>query len=71
MPTLVSCPDCGVLAEIAPRLPRTHQLCIHCRQSPAGFWVSGTNDTVVRRPWCLACCQDLDRARRAVTRFRG
>jgi hypothetical protein len=55
---------------IAPRLPpRTHQLCIHCRQSPAGFWVSGEHDAVVRRPWCLACCHDLDRARCTVTRF--
>jgi len=53
-----------------PRVPpRTHQLCIHCRQSPAGFWVSGKTDTVVRRPWCLACCQDLDRARCHVTSF--
>ncbi len=26
---------------IAPRLlPRTRQLCMHCRQSPAGFWVT-------------------------------
>ena len=50
-------------------LPRTHQLCIHCRRSPAGFWVSGKNCTVVRRPWCLACCHDLDRARCDVTPF--
>jgi hypothetical protein len=55
---------------IMPRVPpRTHQLCIHCRQSPAGFWVSGKTYAVVRRPWCLACCQDLDRARCDVTRF--
>jgi len=55
---------------IAPRLlPRTHQLCFHCRQSPAGFWVTGRSGTVVRRPWCLTCCQDLDRARCDVTRF--
>jgi hypothetical protein len=51
------------------RLPRTHQLCVHCRQSPAGFWASRKNDAVVRRPWCLACCQDLDRARCDLTRF--
>jgi hypothetical protein len=57
---------------IAPSLlPRTHQLCIHCRQSPAGFWVTGKSEQVVRRPWCLACCQDLDRARCDVTRFRS
>jgi hypothetical protein len=49
--------------------PRTHQLCIHCRQSPAGSWVTRKSDTVVRRPWCLACCQDLDRTRCDVTRF--
>ena len=44
-----------------PRLPRTHQLCVHCRQSTAGFWVSRKNTSVVRRPWCLSCCDDLDR----------
>jgi len=41
-------------------LPHTTQLCIHCRQNPAGFWVSRTSDQTVRRPWCLSCCQDLD-----------
>jgi hypothetical protein len=45
----------------APRLlPRTIQLCIHCRARSAGFWVSRTSDQTVRRPWCLSCCQDLD-----------
>jgi hypothetical protein len=43
-------------------LPHTIQLCIHCRQNPAGFWVSRTSDRTVRRPWCLSCCQDLDPA---------
>jgi hypothetical protein len=43
-------------------LPRTLQLCIHCRESPAGFWVSRKNAKTVRRPWCLACCEELDRA---------
>jgi hypothetical protein len=48
-------------AATAPRLlPRTVQLCIHCRQNPAGFWVSGHGDRTARRPWCLACCQELD-----------
>ncbi len=42
-------------------LPRTIQLCTHCRQNPAGFWVSGTSGQTVRRPWCLSCCQQLDR----------
>ena len=42
-------------------LPRTVQLCIHCRQRPAGFWVSRTGGQTVRRPWCLSCCQELDR----------
>jgi hypothetical protein len=57
---------------IAPRVtPRTHQLCVHCRRSPAGFWVSNKNDTVVRRPWCLTCCQHLDRARCDVASFDG
>ena len=47
----------------APRLlPLTIQLCIHCRQNPAGFWVSRASDQTVRRPWCLSCCQDLDPA---------
>jgi hypothetical protein len=41
-------------------LPHTIQLCIHCRQNPAGFWVSRDSDQTARRPWCLSCCQDLD-----------
>jgi hypothetical protein len=41
-------------------LPRTGQLCIHCHQNPAGFWVSRKPAGVVRRPWCLTCCQELD-----------
>jgi len=40
-------------------IPRTVQLCIHCQRNPAGFWVSRMNASVVRRPWCLTCCQDL------------
>jgi hypothetical protein len=42
-------------------LPRTVQLCVHCRQNPAGFWVSQTGGRTVRRPWCLSCSQGLDR----------
>ena len=45
------------------RLPHTIQLCIHCRQNPAGFWVSRKDDKTVRRPWCLSCCDHLDRDR--------
>ena len=45
------------------RLPHTIQLCVHCRERPAGFWVSRTDAKTVRRPWCLSCCQDLDRER--------
>jgi len=41
-------------------LPHTIQLCIHCRHNPAGFWFSHNRDQMVRRPWCLSCCQDLD-----------
>jgi hypothetical protein len=41
-------------------LPRTVQLCIHCRESPAGFWVSRKGGKTVRRPWCLSCCDGLD-----------
>ena len=54
-----------------PMLPRTIQLCIHCQQRPAGFWVRRTGGTVVRRPWCLSCCQDLDRDRHDVIPFGG
>jgi hypothetical protein len=50
-------------------LPRTIRLCIHCLQSPAGVWVSGKDSQVVRRPWCLSCCQALDRDRADVTPF--
>ena len=32
------------------RLPHTIQLCIHCRQNPAGFWVSRSGSQTVRRP---------------------
>ena len=47
---------------IAPRLlPRTVQLCTHCQHNPAGFWVGRPGATLVRRPWCLACCAGLDR----------
>jgi hypothetical protein len=42
------------------RLPHTFQLCIHCRERPAGFWVSRAGATTVRRPWCLSCCEGLD-----------
>jgi hypothetical protein len=49
----------------------TFQLCVHCRQSPAGFWVSRRNGTVVRRPWCLSFCKELDRGRCDVTPFGG
>jgi hypothetical protein len=52
-------------------LPRTIQLCAHCQQRPAGFWVRRTGGTVVRRPWCLSCCQDLDRDRYDVIPFGG
>jgi hypothetical protein len=41
-------------------LPHTVQLCIHCQQNPAGFWVSRRSGQTVRRPWCLSCCQNLD-----------
>jgi hypothetical protein len=55
---------------IAPRLPpRTVQLCIHCQQNPAGFWVSRTSDHTARRPWCLSCCQLLDPGRYGVIPF--
>ena len=48
---------------MTPRLlPHTVQPCIHCRQNPAGFWISHTSDQTARRPWCLSCCRDLDPA---------
>ena len=48
---------------------RTIQLCVHCRKSPAGFWVSRNTSTVSGRPWCLACCQGLNRDRCEVIPF--
>jgi hypothetical protein len=58
------------LTGTAPRLlPRTVQLCTHCLQNPAGFWVSGHGSQAARRPWCLACCQGLDRDRCVVIPF--
>jgi hypothetical protein len=50
-------------------LPHTVQLCVHCRQDPAGFWVSRAGGQTVRRPWCLSCCQELDRDHCDVIRF--
>ena len=48
------------------RLPHTIQLCVHCRERPAGFWVSRTDAKMVRRPWCLSCCEGLDRDCRVI-----
>jgi len=57
----------GLRTRILPaRLPHTIQLCIHCRERPAGFWVSRTDATTVRRPWCLSCCEELDRDCRVI-----
>jgi hypothetical protein len=50
-------------------LPHTIQLCIHCRDRPAGFWVSCTDGQTVRRPWCLSCCEGLNRDRCDVIPF--
>jgi hypothetical protein len=52
-----------------PGLPHAFPLCIHCLANPAGFWVSSTGSTVVRRPWCLSCCQHLDRDHCDMTPF--
>ena len=55
-----------------PRMrPHTFPLCIRCRVNPAGFWVSGKDTSVVRRPWCLSCCDDLDRELCDMTPFGG
>jgi hypothetical protein len=55
---------------IAPGLlPHTRQLCIHCQQNPAGFWVSQEPARTVRRPGCLSCCDGLDRSRSDVIAF--
>ena len=53
------------------RLPHTIQVCIHCRENPAGFWVSRTGGKTVRRPWCLSCCAGLDRDRCDMTPFES
>jgi hypothetical protein len=52
-------------------LPHTVQLCIHCRENPAGFWVSRTGSKTTRRPWCLSCCQGLDQNRCDIVPFGG
>jgi hypothetical protein len=54
---------------LAARLPHAIQLCIHCQDRPAGFWVSRTGGQTARRPWCLSCCQGLDRDRCDVIPF--
>jgi hypothetical protein len=45
------------------------QLCVHCQVNPAGFWVSGSQGAVARRPWCLSCCDDLNRDTCHITPF--
>jgi hypothetical protein len=52
-------------------LPHTIQLCVHCQQRPAGFWVRRHGGQTVRRPWCLSCCQQLDPGRCDVIPFDG
>jgi hypothetical protein len=52
-------------------LPRTVQFCIHCRQNPAGFWVSRKTAKAVRHPWCLSCCDEPDRGQCDVVPFGG
>jgi hypothetical protein len=57
--------------RLLPRLlPHTVQLCIRCRENPAGFWVSSTGGRTARRPWCLSCCETLDRTRCDVRAFQ-
>jgi len=53
------------------RLARSFPVCIHCLVNPAGFWVSGKDSSVVRRPWCLSCCEDLDRECCTMIPFAG
>jgi len=50
-------------ARTVQRLPRTVQLCVHCRENPARFWVSRQGDRTARRPWCLPCSDGLDLGR--------
>jgi hypothetical protein len=49
--------------------PHSFKLCVRCQVNPAGFWVSGTSSGVVRRPWCLTCCEHLDRTACHITPF--
>jgi hypothetical protein len=59
-----------LLKLLAPGLlPHAVHICIHCRESPAGFWVSHEGGKAVRRPWCLSCCESLARDRYDVVRF--
>jgi hypothetical protein len=60
-----------VMTVVSGLLPRTIQLCVHCRQRPAGFWVRRAGGVVVRRPWCLSCSQELDRDHYDVIPFGG
>jgi hypothetical protein len=54
---------------LLPHTLHTLHLCIHCQQDPAGFWVSQKRAQTVRRPWCLSCCDGLDRATYDVIAF--
>jgi hypothetical protein len=72
----VTCPGCGAAAEITERftLASTDGPVAHVALSCAGghhYWVSGKDTSVVRRPWCLSSCDDLDRELCDMTPFGG
>jgi hypothetical protein len=58
--------------SISPRLPRRAVFpCSHCHLRLATHWVTAKSDSVVRRPWCWACCQGLDLVRYDLTSLGG
>ena len=52
----------GKAAGAVPPGSHAIQVCIHCRENQAGFWVAGTGGKTVA-PWCLSCRAGLDRDR--------
>jgi hypothetical protein len=53
-------PASSLAAVLRRLLPRAIRLCVHCRENPAGYWVSHRGDRTVRRPWCVSCSHGLD-----------
>jgi hypothetical protein len=64
-------PAAGMAAHQSPARPAAahHPAMRPLPGQTVGFWVSCTGGQTVRRPWCLSCCEGLDRDRCDVILF--